>query len=155
MHLSRLAVAASIVGATFAGIARADGDPLCIDYFYRHLRKDLRVEAITFHEVEHGYQEGHVQIKNWGEVAMPGDPARGRMIRLKIGVHAAEGHLVEGLAPLATTDVRIFLNPNVLQPCDVVTIALDTRKTAGQWGCAVFSNDVRDVQVTVPGVSCE
>lgn len=115
----------------------------CDDYLLRHNRRDLVPHSISLgNEVVGGVTKQRVTItvKNVGERDLEGGP---KPIAISIN----------GITASTSTPARIRAGESVALPLYFAKgtfpiigsfpVKIDLNRTAGQWGCAVFTNDTK------------
>jgi hypothetical protein len=158
--LASLALAALPV----QGLAQDDA---CDDYVARHYRKDLVLEAMQVTEVARAgdfgpFQDVLLTVRNAGDVELdatvPCDDPRGcfvttKAIAAKIGSATAHSWMPASIPQGGTAQIFFRLNAGTLRKCSQ-TVTLDVQRSAGQWGCNVFSNDVSKIQAAFTNSLC-
>jgi hypothetical protein len=148
MNTIRLSVSLSLMMAVGIGVARADADS-CDDYVARHYRRDLRPTHLAMRDLG-GQQEIRLTVRNGGEESVDVG-----ILDVQLG---ALGISNKPTGPLGSQAERVYtfkVSAGRFSRCQKVRVALDTSRTAGQWGCAVFGNDVLELPVEVDGtISC-
>lgn len=138
----------TVLAATGQAFANVDS---CDDYISRHYRKDLMPVHIQFQEknlmgdiyTEHTAIK--LFIKNVGEVNMSKSKIP---MRVRINGRLMKGYLYGGVASGHWKVLNVITKGhNFLRHCRKAKVQIDLGRQAGQWGCAVFDNDSKYVNV--------
>lgn len=164
--MKHLLVLASL-GMAMAAVAAPDS---CDDYVSRHYKKDLtpvlaKVSNVARSGDLSAYQALEVRVKNIGSETIEDNSAPGSLISrtraIKISVlrtvkiagrdrrlrSTFQGFMRAPLRAGEETTVTVTMPQDLLRHCQKVDIQIDSERTAGQWGCAVFGNDTRNFTV--------
>lgn len=141
------------VGFSIPAIAN---DNSCDDYLSRHRRKDLVAKSAYFFN-RNGHQAVKLKLRNRGEVGFsPVSTDENNYRDLYIEVDGRE-YFTKFRIPLASskeTTVILKLPADTLTHCGTAEFNVDTRRTAKQWGCRVWNNDLKELQTIQAGKIC-
>jgi len=142
-----------------SGSVLADANS-CDDYLARHYRKDLILQSVVFSQQTRlpfhfrPYQAVRLTVKNTGEMdfnSASSDSGEFRNVYVKIKGVEYRTRMRVPLDSGEQTVLNINLPLNTLSHCGQALIQIDTRHTAGQWGCQVWNNDTKKVKTNLQG----
>lgn len=153
-----LLIALSLVAQTNSTFANPNA---CDDYLARHYKKDLVPQKIHFRNRVHNgrvniyYQTVTLTVKNTGQVGFPlrtsdNNGWRPLQVRLK-GINKT-AYIRMPLDSGQSTTVQFAVPAGTLRNCETTSVQIDTNHAVGQWGCAVWNNDAKLLQVSQSGV---
>ncbi len=133
----------------------------CDDYINRHYKKDLVAQALQFQNQKtragRVYQDVKITLKNQGQVdmnALSSETSNRRT--MKVRINGIQRNLSFSIPfDSGTTQVVTLRMPaRTLSHCKDAEVAIDLDHTAGQWGCQVWNNDVKQIKAYIPRKIC-
>jgi len=113
----------------------------CDDYLLRHNRRDLVPQSISLgNTTVDGVikQRVTVSVKNVGDRDLEGGP---KPIAVSISGRTASASTPARIRAGESVPLLFYFSKGTFPIIGSFSVKIDLNKTAGQWGCAVFSND--------------
>lgn len=137
----KIASAGSLFVLTLAAPSLAQVDA-CDDFLMRHNRRDITPSAISFGSATlNGELKQRVTItaKHVGEVAFVGK----KPIAIVVDGKLAHTSTPDRIDPGQSVVFQLYFDKGTFPIIGSYKVSIDVNRTAGQWGCAVFSNDTK------------
>lgn len=127
----------------------------CDDYISRHYRQDIAPESISISKASlfgAPLQKVTVGVRNWGEVDLNGceDTAcTAGFYRIYISINGREAstYLPYVIPSGGAAALSLYYPDGTFSQCGSYTVSIDTRRSAGQWGCGVYWNDTKSLSI--------